>query len=316
MDPPQHGLLSNSDSNAITPLPTPVQPLRRAPQRPGQFHPRKRRRRTAPSSSSTALAAAGGIVNGNGNSNDDDDDAAIASLSDLTDTHVAALTLRSSWPGEAAAALPRTPALLLRAQLEALVSDGNAVDRQLADLVDEGVLRHIRVPGVATAGAPRDDAYFFVDDFKASLLGPATAPQQQGVRSVVRALVDEVFPRCVYPRVALAVFAEVFGQSEARDAADELIREKCLTFVDETTYAFAVPDMAQFVQNRRAGQKEVLGVLKRAPYCEMPLRELEMRSLKKSIFTAQWHVRDIVGSGVASTLPTTAGTLVRLKHTL
>jgi len=71
--------------------------------------------------------------------------------------------------------------------------------------------------------------------------------------------------------------------------------------------------MGSFVKHRNAGARELNLLLKRTQYKEMLLTKLELRTMKKSPFTAQWHIRDIVGGEQAETVSTSLGTLVRLR---
>lgn len=98
------------------------------------------------------------------------------------------------------------------------------------------------------------------------------------------------------------------------NAVDELVKWGFLTMHSEHTYALCVPGLAVFDENRASGHKQLLRQLKAAQYHELPLSKLELQTLKNTVFTAQWHVRDIVGSGVAHTVSTTVGTLVRMSH--
>lgn len=308
-----HGL----PSNAITSLPITLQarrePLRRVP---GQ--PLKRRKRAAPAPANVPIDDAHSNADGTSHDNGNDADVAVAALSMLSDTHVAALTLRSQWPGEATHELPRTPPLILRSQLYALVADATAVDQQLSSLVLDGTLRHIHIPGCKPS-ATRRDAFIMTRDFAPHAATDTNAEADGNAntdRSVLRTLFEDVFETCPHPVIEVDVLRRVYGIKKADDAIDHLVCAGYLTMTAGVqSYAFTIPGMGRFIQHRKTGHDLLLGILRRAPYHEMPLKELEMRTLKGSMFTAQWHVRDIVGSGVANTISTTIGTLVRLPST-
>lgn len=280
-------------SNAITQLPIQLQPRRKRVRRT-KFQPLKRRRPLNASPSDAASAAGP----------DADDDAAVAALSGMRDTHVAVMTLRSQWPGEAAKCLPRTPPVIPRSQIYALVADATIVDRELLQLVAEGTLRPITIP--ASTVESRREAFVFTEDFDASAV--ADDP-------VLHPFFTTVFKQCRRPVVQCDLLSTVYGD-EMDDAVTKLIRSGYLTLKDETNYTFALPGMAEFVKNRKTGDLQITKTLKAAQYREMTLPNLENRTLKNTIFTAQWHVRDLVGSGVISTVSTSIGTLVRLPHDL
>lgn len=279
-------------SNAITALPTPLQPRRKRVLRTA-LHPRKRRRSAVNENASVTTAT-----------NDDDgaDEAAFSALSEMSDTHIAILTLRSQWPGEAQNQLPRTPPIILRSQVHALVANTAAIDREIASLIVKGIIRPVHIP--STKPEVRREAYVMTQDFRLKAANDGT---------VFTKFFTTVFALCQHPLVDSTLISEVYGD-EADNAINKLVRAGYLTLSDENTYSFAVPGMGAFVKNRTEGEKQIVRLLNTAPYREMLLPNLEMRTLKRTIFTAQWHVRDVVGSGIANTVSTSIGTLVRLPH--
>lgn len=128
--------------------------------------------------------------------------------------------------------------------------------------------------------------------------------------NVAKKFVREGLARIKVPVVLQSTLDNLFED----DAIAVLVREGFLTMRDESSFWLAVPEMGAFLSNRAAGKKELLAILRRAPYQEMLIDKLELRTLKKSVFTAQWHVRDVVGGGVAETVATSLGTLVRLRE--
>lgn len=285
-------------SNAITKLPTALQPRRRRVRQASGYGPVKRRRQTGETSNSRSKQC--------DEQNDEGvtDDALFSPIVNVSDTHVAALTLRSQWPQEASDQLGRTPPLILRSQLYALISDNITVDSQLSSLVLNGILRHIFIP--STRNLARRHAYAFVEDFV--LRPPHDGP-------VFQKFFSRAFKACPHPAIERSVLNEVYGDKEVDDATSLLIQSGYLVLADEDLYHFTVPGMGKFMNDRATGESELVAILNRAPYREMPLLQLEQRTMKKSIFTAQWHVRDLIGSGVMTTVSTAnMGTLVRLPH--
>lgn len=222
----------------------------------------------------------------------DGSDALFTSLAQLSDTVVALQTLRNEWPAQCETDLPRTPPILLKSQLFALVSDSGAVERDTSSL--EGY-RMIRLPS-------RDDGFVKIEEVK-----------QRAGDEVVHKLVDDIYPRVKTTYVSREELARVYGRN-VDQSVDLLIRKGFLTMFDEHTYNFSLPGMAEFQKYRQLGRKYVRRLIRSEPYKEISLSKLETRSIPGSCFTARWHVRDIVGSGDAESIQSSVGNIVRLSE--
>lgn len=186
---------------------------------------------------------------------------------------------------------------MLHSQLRSLVADAALLERQLAKLVARNEWRNIILPG-------GDVAYVRSIELVAVV-------QDRG--KVLRKFAEELMPAARESVVATRQLSEVFGKG-AEQAENELVREGWLTMRDEGSFWFAVPGTGAFCGQREKGNAEVIGLLRKTPYKEMLLGKLEGRTMKKSCFTAQWHVRDVVGGGRAETVETSVGTLVRIRE--
>lgn len=223
--------------------------------------------------------------------NDNDDELVLASAASLSDVAIAVQTLHTSWPHEARHRLPRTPPIILINQVHALISDADSVNAEVERLAREE-WRKLVLPG-------GEEALVKMQDFETIALS-----------NVAKKFVREGLPRIAVPVVFQSALDKLFED----DVTAVLVREGFLTMRDESSFWLAVPGMGEFLRNRVSGKKELLAIVKRAPYQEMLINKLELRTLKKSVFTAQWHVRDVVGGGVAETVATSLGTLVRLRE--
>lgn len=224
------------------------------------------------------------------NPQDDPTDQLFNSLSSLSDTALACQTLHSTWPQQALLSLPRTPPLILFKQIHALISDPTVIDDEVDGLA-RADYRKIRLP-------TSEEALVLLADFD-------RIPKSKIASRFVRELLPRVKSPVVSQRLIDAHFED--------DVSAVLVREGLLTMRDEISFWLAIPDMGEILRNRRAGNAEILALLKKAPYQEMLLEKLECRTLKNSLFTAQWHVRDVVGGGKAETVATSLGTLVRVR---
>lgn len=221
-----------------------------------------------------------------------EEDALFQSITSISDVSIAVQTLHSTWPQEAWIQLPRTPPIVFVQQVHALVAESSTIDEEVENLVvDEW--RKIIVPG-------GDEALIKVDDFELS----ATSDIGRRFVTMIKQHIKETL-------VAQESLEDEFDNAEI----DVLVKEGLLRMEDTTTFWLTVPSLGDILRNRNSGNKEMLSIVKRAPYKEMLIEKLEMRTLKKSIFTAQWHVRDMVGAKVFETVATSLGTLVRLRDT-
>lgn len=231
----------------------------------------------------------------------DEDDLLFSSIVSSTDTEVALASLREEWPGQAALDLPNIPPIVLQSQLYALVEDRAEVDREIDRLRVHNVVRYVRIPNAG-------DCYgiVYTADFQHRCVSGT-----DDERAVLKRFFEQVFPRFTDDCVFQSDIDAVLGAD--LDYATLLTRLGLLTAKDEASFWFAVPGMGRFVEHRKAGARETILLLKRTQYKEMLLKKLELRSMKKSMFTAQWHIRDIVGSEQVEVVTTSLGTLVRLR---
>lgn len=255
-----------------------------------------------------------GTCNGSAEVNDEeeDDEKAISSLATITDTHVAILTLHSQWPGQASVDLPRTPPIILRSQIHALVTDPTIIHYELDLLIHNNVIRHIRIPSTFKSNELCRDAYILTQEFQQRLASLKNLSQRES--ALLTTFYTSAFQNCTSHLIAKYQLEVIFQDYEVESVISLLVRRSLLLMMDENTYAFTVPGMSVFVAHRESGDKQIIQLLKSSRYNEMPLSDMQLRTLKKTMFTAQWHVRDVVGSGIARTVSTTIGNLVRLRR--
>ncbi|KAI0565765.1 Serine-threonine protein kinase 19 [Gracilaria domingensis] len=262
-------------SNTLNPQPVKLKPRRTTRRRPpSQRRPRKERP----------------------NPSQNEEDLLLTTISSIPDTHVALRVLREDWSEAANQDLPNTPPLVLKTQLNALVANKTEMHRELDEICLHG-LRRIVLPGGG-------DCFILPKDFRARATDSSLPFMQK--------FFNDVFEQNHQPWLTLSSLRTVYGE-ETDDAVNQLVRAGYLTSQDEQSFNFAFPGMGAFMRNRRSGENEITAILRKAPYKEMGLTKLEMRSLKNTCFTARWHVRDVVGSGKAECVDTPVGVLVRLR---
>jgi hypothetical protein len=86
-----------------------------------------------------------------------------------------------------------------------------------------------------------------------------------------------------------------------------------ITIKDNYDFYFNVPSAGQFITDVKKGREEVQSMLRRKKYKEIMLHTLQERTLKKSSLTIVWHMRELLGLGLAEIIETSNGKMVRLK---
>jgi Serine-threonine protein kinase 19 len=221
------------------------------------------------------------------------------------------------------------------------------VDREVDAMRAANVLRYVRLaPGGGGAAAY---AVVLTDDLRDAVVGAGgagggggrgggveaaeaaeaeraeaeAAVVELGGERVVAAFFETVLPAVTQPAVTQEQLDELIGAAgdaaDAVDASRVLVRGGLLVRKDGgegggACYWFAVPRVGAFLRMRARGNTELLGILTRAPYQEMLLARLEVRRLRSSSFPALFHIRDIVGSGMAESVATSLGILVRIMR--
>nr|CAD1820904.1 unnamed protein product [Ananas comosus var. bracteatus] len=82
--------------------------------------------------------------------------------------------------------------------------------------------------------------------------------------------------------------------------------------IDPNMYWFAIPNIGSILKGLSQGRKELLSLLNRRKYKEMPLAPLEKKRLRLSPLDMRFHLRDLIGSGHLKSLQTPAGIIVRV----
>lgn len=84
--------------------------------------------------------------------------------------------------------------------------------------------------------------------------------------------------------------------------------------MDDSLYLLAVPSAGALVKSICAGRAEVCNLLRRRKYGEMPESQLLYKTrLRQSKLSAQFHVRDLLGAGTVTMVPTAGmGNMLRL----
>lgn len=97
------------------------------------------------------------------------------------------------------------------------------------------------------------------------------------------------------------------------DGVARLMNRGLLLHRDTVSYWTAIPNAGPVLGWMRKGRVEILAMLKRAKYREVLRRDLLKRKLRGSKLGMLFHIADVVGLGLVTSIKTTSGDLYRFK---
>lgn len=151
---------------------------------------------------------------------------------------------------------------------------------------------------------------------------PVHTPVKAELTQVVQWFKDGVVPHCREVQVSqpdllglMASQTRKQGFEVTHDHLQLLLSTGLIMRHSSGSFLFGIPGAGAVIKAVTAARKELIGMLRRRRYSEIPLRELEQKKLQASGLGVQFHIRDMVGRGLIKVLDTPAGKLVRLvKH--
>lgn len=95
-----------------------------------------------------------------------------------------------------------------------------------------------------------------------------------------------------------------------------LLHMQVLLFKSATSFYFSVPGIGRLLSALRLGRKEVLSLLRKRTYKELPLRDLlALPALKSSPCRVEFHLREMLGSEhLIHMESTTIGPLIKIRQ--
>ncbi|XP_043353183.1 serine/threonine-protein kinase 19 [Dermochelys coriacea] len=183
------------------------------------------------------------------------------------------------------------PPLVLKHQLYSLVRDRTAVDRQLSQLKDEGLIRLFQlgfdsdVFGVA-----------FTQDYMAKVLQSVAGKEHAGT---VRQFLETAFATCLELSYDNGRMQRDFGFRDPD--ITQLVNAGVLTVRDAGSWWLAVPGAGRFVKCFIKGRKAVLGMIQKAKYKEILLSDLQGRRAPSTVkLGLPYHVHDLIGAQLST----------------
>jgi serine/threonine-protein kinase 19 len=109
-----------------------------------------------------------------------------------------------------------------------------------------------------------------------------------------------------------------FESMSSEQSVSCLLHLGLLLFKTATSFFFSPPGIARLIGAVKNGRKEVVTLIRRRQYHEMPLRELlQVRTLKTSPCRIEFHLREMIGASDAiECVDTTIGPVIKVlkKH--
>lgn len=203
---------------------------------------------------------------------------------------------------------------ILQSQLYSSVKDRTQVDRDLETLKKDKVLRVFKL-----STGQDDHAIMFMDDYLKQM---AFAVKRSRGNNQVGSEVFEWFERyVVHSKLDVSIdHLELcsllsYGGAVTDKHITLLMNAGLLTrqLIDPNMYWFAIPSIGPILKGLSQGRKEILSLLGRRKYKEMPLSSLVETRLRLSSLDVRFHLRDLIGSGHIKTVQTPTGLLARIS---
>ncbi|XP_062228985.1 uncharacterized protein LOC133926862 isoform X2 [Phragmites australis] len=230
----------------------------------------------------------------------------------FNDTMIALQLMRTQFPKLEKVV---TQPFILQSQLYSSVKDRTQVDRDLESLKKDKVLRVFKL-----SSGQDDHAIMFMDDY---LKQVAFAVKRSGCKDQNGSEVFEWFEKYVAHSkldVSIDQLELCSLLSHGGDVTDKhitlLMNAGLLTrqLIDPNIYWFAIPRIGSILKGLSQGRKEILSLLNRRKYKEMPLSSLEKTKLRLSPLDTRFLLRDLIGSGHIKTVKMPTGLLARISR--
>jgi len=235
-------------------------------------------------------------------SNDEDSSVSVSSneKADVTlDTKGALTILHAMFPTDKFDG--RVPSIILKHQLYSIVTNRTQVDKELSELKTKGEVRLFRL------GVEADDlCVMFTNEYTrhCQKLNPN--------KPSIEKFINTVIPQCTDISLTRETLLNQFNFKE--EEITDLMKAGLLTLREVGSWWLAIPGAGEFMKSYVRGRKAVLLMIRKCKYGEVLQKELETRKLPKIAKLGMlYHIYDIVGAELVTSLNTTSGRLLRLK---
>ncbi|OAY67416.1 Serine/threonine-protein kinase 19 [Ananas comosus] len=252
-------------------------------------------------------------IGADSNSNADSDPRQALGLENnltFSDTLVALQMMRSQFPSVEKVTIQP---FILQSQLYSSVKDRTQVDRDLESLKKEKVLRVFKL-----STGQDDHAIMFMEDYLKQMASSVKRFEKEKQHDLEvfewfkTHVMESKLDVCIAHQELCSLLSH--GGEVTDRHVTLLISAGLLTrqLIDPNMYWFAIPNIGSILKGLSQGRKELLSLLNRRKYKEMPLAPLEKKRLRLSPLDMRFHLRDLIGSGHLKSLQTPAGIIVRV----
>jgi len=221
------------------------------------------------------------------------------------DVEAGILALRSDFPVKECEAW-KIPPLVFRAQLYGILADRSQVDMELDRLRERGTVRVFKFQGWSG-----DIGIMWTSDYLAMVEQLIASAKADADQDALRQFAECVRHRPSWRKLGL-VLDDLNDVACVRDVAERAaIQHGLLICYGDEGYRFSIANVGRLLLARESGAKGLLRFLRRKPYGEAPLDELEKFHIRASPFGTRFHLRDVVGLDLVEILDTNAGSVIR-----
>jgi serine/threonine-protein kinase 19 len=220
-----------------------------------------------------------------------------------SDTEAALQYIESLYPPEEDLG-SSVPHIVLKHQVYAIVHDKTTVDRELERLQEENKVRLFKL----STGA---------DDYAITSLEKLEAHLQRVSPEDCKETVQKFFFRVLrnYNDVAIDKKRLSDEKGFTEKEVSQLMSSGLLTVQDVGSYWLSVPGLGSFMKHFVKGRDCMLRTLRTARYNEIMQNELQLKKLPACKLGIKFHILDLIGAELVTSVATTSGPLLRLNST-
>lgn len=198
------------------------------------------------------------------------------------------------------------PLIFLSSQIHWLVFNHTDVERDLDRLISSGTVKQFKIVTKASF------CYMLTGDYNEEL---DRSQKEAATTSPEEAQVIAIFKKYINTTTALFVTKEelldIYENTES--ALTTLVQYGCILIRDENSYWHSIPRSGIFFRSVESGKKDLLKLLRNRSFGILE-SVLHKKHLRSSPLGITFHLRDLLGSGIAVSVKTASGTLIRLNE--
>ncbi|KAH8553917.1 serine-threonine protein kinase 19-domain-containing protein [Umbelopsis sp. PMI_123] len=217
----------------------------------------------------------------------------------------------ASLPSSSKASIPR---ICFLHQLYSILPDNTAVDRELNILVQNMIVRKFRVGGTLEDELVimfLDDYLLQIDAAKTEFENEVSSGEVSAKAKAIDRFRDIVTnPKFTDVAISRNALTKIVGFNETE--ISHLVIYGLFVIHTQDSYLFAIRGAGTFMTPFIKGRVEILRILKRRQTRDILEKQWRTKKLRNSIFTHEFHLHDLLGSGRVERQKTTMGDLIKL----